>query len=406
MELIKKNIVLFSLLLISTGVSGFFIYRVIIETGDMKLAGEKVEKLKKDINDLNKTSPIPSKKNYEKITHDAIVIEGKTKELQQIFGKPYRKAVTAMENALGIKHDELIELWKTTYKDEADKGSPRELIYNRFFAKLEQNEEIGRDKVKKAKKVFVDTVRAESVEPLNDANIDGCIMEALGLPRKMEPIPCKRYMLDMQDNLIQYMLNTENDDEDPFVFGTGTKVDTVKKLTFDKFEGAALPRPDEVSYIFKHLKLIEDLLIRLKKAGVQQLNAITKTSLKGETNTDYMVFTYTIKITAPIDAVRSFMNSLLKAYKDNRIYIVKSMILSSEEDVTAIINSDLSANAMQQGGERKGYGLPSSAGGNLSKSNQAIAKVGVPIIGNNKAVTAEITFKYVIYIGDELTEND
>ena len=57
---------------------------------------------------------------------------------------------------------------------------------------------------------------------------------------------------------IKYMLKVANKNEEPFVFGEGKEEDVVEKLTFGKFEGAALPRPDEVSYIFKHLKLIED----------------------------------------------------------------------------------------------------------------------------------------------------
>ena len=401
MQLIKKNITLFAVLFLSLIISGVFIYMVVKETNEMNKAIGEVEGLKKQINDLNKKSPIPSKENYEKISADAKVIAEKTKKLQQIFGRPYAQAVTAMTKELGISYEDLMKIWRETYNEETENGSPRPLIFNKLVAKLEQNKEIGKEKVAKAIKAFADTVNKSSVEPLNQANIDGCIMEALGLPRKMEPIPCKRYMIDMQDNLVKYLTKTSNEQEIPFALGKD-KESKVSKFTFDKFEGPALPRPDEVSYIFKHLKLIEDLMIRLKKAGITSLDDISKESLKGETKSEYLVFTYTITVTGPQANLRKFVNSLLDAYKENRVYVIKSMTLTSSENVTSIIKSD-------EDKKEK----PSNRYRSLRRrsSNKKIEKVeppkpGVPIIGNNQNVTAQIRFQYVIYIGDELTEND
>ena len=199
MKFIKKNIILFSILLVALIVSGVFIYLVIVETKQMNDALVQVEELKKKINDLNKQSPIPRKDNYEKIFADASVIKTKTKEVQQVFGRPYKKAVDVLIKELGTTREEFFPIWKQTYEEETEKGSQRELIFNIFIAKFDKQ------KMDKAISEFAAKVREISVEPLNDANINGCLMEAIGLPRKMEPIPCKRYMMDMQDNLITFM---------------------------------------------------------------------------------------------------------------------------------------------------------------------------------------------------------
>ena len=399
MNFIKKNQILFSVLAVAFAMSAFFIYKVINETNDMNKAAVQVEKLKQKITELNKQSPIPSRPNYEKITADAAVIVDKTKQLQQIFGKPYIEATKKFAKALGVPYEEFLESWKSNYNEE--KGTPRALIFTKFFAKFDKA------KQEKALDVFFNTVMESSVEPLNQANIDGCIMEALGLPRKMEPVVCKQYMLDMQDNLIAYMAKVKHKGDAPFVLGTGVKGNKVEKFTFDKFGDNAIPRPDEVPYIFKHLKLIEDLLFRLKASGVTSLDDITKVSLKGEKKSDYLVFDYTIKITGPIDSIRKFTDSLLEAYKDNRVYVIKSMVLTANEDTSCLIK-EASEKSKRKSRTSRNYRSNRGRSVALMEEEQAAnvkaSQLGVPIIGNNNAVTAEIKFEYIIYVGDELTE--
>jgi hypothetical protein len=196
------------------------------------------------------------------------------------------------------------------------------------------------------------------------------------------------------------MNKVANENEEPFILGTGIKGNSVEKLTFDKFEGASLPRPDEVSYIFKHLKLIEDLLFRLKGAKVKSLDAISKESLQGVVKSNYMIFTYNIKITGPIANIRKFMNSMLEAYKDNRIYVIKSVVLTSKEDVKSIVNSETKPAAITAKGRNRYHMEPEK-----EEVVEEPSQSGVPIIGINKTVTADIKFQYIIYIGDELTEN-
>jgi len=410
MNFIKKNIVLFSVLLIAIIISGVFIYLVIVETKEMNEAIIQVEELKKKINDLNKQSPIPSKDNYERISADAKVIELKTKEAQQVFGRPYRQAIEVLLKELDTPREEFFTLWKKTYEEEVDKGSHRGLIFNRFFSNFDKG------KVDKALSGFKDKVEEISVEPLNEANIDGCIMEAMGLPRKMEPIPCKKYIMDMTDNLIIYMKQgpcascgkiipgedfkaqkcskCNNSPGDTFTFGTGKADDVVEKLTFEKFQGTSIPRPDEVSYLFRHFKLIEDLLSRIKQSGIKNLNGIAKEKLQGVTTDGYMVFTYTIRVTGPLNSIRNLVNSLKEAYRDSRIYVIKSVTLKARENAKSIVSDT----DVPKTGRKRGKKEP--------EKPEEPEEAGIPIIGNDDTVEATIKFEYVIFIGDELTEND
>ena len=247
MYFLKKNVVMLVVLTIGTLVSAFLVYQVIVETDKMNVAVEKVGDLKEKIKELNKTSPIPNKENLKRIEDDTIVIKAKVKDLLHIFGHPYFKAITAMAGKLELTVKELRDKWKIVYTQEHEKGMAREFIFTKFSGDFNNKKWI------KAVTLFTEEVKKRSQEPLNAANVDGCIMEALGLPRKMEPIPCKNFLLDVVMNLNRYMRDTGDPDK-VFIFGTGKEGDDVESLTFKKFNGDSLPRPDEIPYIFKQLK--------------------------------------------------------------------------------------------------------------------------------------------------------
>jgi hypothetical protein len=80
------------------------------------------------------------------------------------------------------------------------------------------------------------------------------------------------------------------------------------------------------------------------------------------------------------------------------------MTLTSKEDVKSIVDSDSKSKAENKRIRRD----RSRIGMNLGEEDEEVqetSKSGVPIIGINQTVTADIKFQYIIYIGDELTEN-
>lgn len=396
MYFIKKNMIMLIVLSIGTLISAFLVYQVIVETDKMNTAVDKVGDLKEKLKELNKTSPIPNKENLKRIENDTAVIKEKVKDFQHIFGHPYFKAITAMAGELALTLDELRKKWKTIYTQEHEKGMAREFIFTKFSGEFDNQKWI------KAVALFTKEVNKKSQELLNAANADGCIMEALGLPRKMEPIPCKNFILDAVMNLNKYMRDTGDPDK-IFIFGSGKEGDDVESLTFKKFNGDSLPRPDEIPYIFKQLELIQDLLYRIKSSKIDRLDEISRETMKGTLTGDYLVFNYTLKVTGSLKSIRAFINNLLLAYKDNRIYIVRKMTLTTEDEAEKVLQSTSTTSrtiTARRGTRRRRGELPDA---NEEESNEPEqVEINVPIIGTSNSVTAEITFDYVIYVGDEI----
>ena len=393
MNFIKKNVVMLVVLLIATFASAFLVYQVVVETEKMNLAVQKVGELKDKIKELNKTSPIPNEKNLNKIKTDTVSVKKKVKNLLHVFGHPYLKAITAMADKLGLTVDELRKKYKTVYNEQKEKGMARGFIFTTFSSEFDNQ------KWRDAIDIFTKEVGKRSQEPMNEGNVDGYVTEALGLPRKMEPILCKNFLLDAVMNLNRCMREKKKgtDDKSVFMFGTG-KNDDVESLTFKKFNGDSLPRPDEIPYIFKQLEVIQDLLYRMKSSKIGRLDKISRETMKGVVTGNYLVFKYTIKVTGTLTSVRGFINRLLAAYKDNRVYIIRSMTLTMTDEAKAILASTVAPVRSRRLGWRK-----PDASSEKPKEEEKV-EVNIPIIGTSDLVTMEIEFDYIIYVGDEIEE--
>ena len=390
MDFIKKNIVLVGTLVFSVGVSAFLGYKVIVATGKMNTSMGKVDELKKEIQKLNDQNIIPKQENLDNIVADREEVAAKKRKLQTIFGNPYRNAVKRMASALGMTESELREKWKKTFLEEANKGSMRDMIFNNFFNSM------GRTKKEKAFAAFKKALKG-SAEPLNNVDIDGCVMEALGVPRKMEPLVCKKFLSDMLHNLVAKMEDTEKKGEAPFVFGDGGKSNDVKFLTFEKYEGEALPMPEQVPYIFKHLKLIEDLLYRIKAAGLSRLLEISRENMNGKIIADdYLAFSYTIRVRGSLDAMRNLVNSLLEAYKDNEVYVIRSMTVEDVVDEAGAVFGP-SSKSTTTATRRRG-----AAVGAAPAETAPPVERNVVLIGNLNEVEATIRFDYILFTGNDL----
>jgi len=395
---VKKNMLLVVVLALSLSAAAFLVYKAIVATSDMNKYMADVEKLKHEIQAKNAQDIIPTDENLNMIAKDKDAVAAKRRELELIFGNPYRKAVERMAASLGMSADELRKRWKDIYLQEVDKGNPREMIFAKFF------EEVGREKEKRAISAFRNALRG-SAESLSDANIKGCVMEALGVPRMVPPMVCKQFLCQTIKRIApppptsKDQKSAKEEGAKPsgnpslFIFGTGKddKTNTVRFLTFDKYHGDSLPRPEEVPYIFKHIKLLEDMVGRMKKAGLEGLLDISKESVMGRTvNDNYLIFTYTVKVEGKLDAVRAFANSLMEAYKDNRVYVIRSVALDEDDEAGKIFN-------------KTGGGTGASRRSDRSPATPDFSsELGLVLIGSSDVVMAEITLDYVIFTGNEL----
>ena len=388
MNIVKKNIVFVVTLTVTLIIAGVMFFFVVKATNKMKTSLDKVEKLRKQINELNEKSPAPLQENLDKITNDYTFMAKKVEELHPIFGVPYPNAIKVFAEKLGLSVKELKEKWRKIYRKEIKKGGDRELIFVNFFSQFDS------EKLNSAKLGFQNTVNKKSIEPINETNINNAIMEALGLPVKLDEISCTNYIKNMQRGIVDYMKTADKDGEIPFTF----KDAVTEKLSFERYDNA-MPRPDEIPLIFKHWRMLEDMFKRLKSSKISHMESIKRDNLlKGSILfRKYQVFSYTIEIRGSLNSIRTFMNSMMDAYKDNKVYIIRSLSLKANDEASSIL-SGKKERAVRKPlrylrGRRKVEEKP--------KEPEKI-KVNVPIIGVSNIVTATITFDYVIFIGNEI----
>lgn len=392
MNLIKKNIILVIVMSITLILAGVMIFFVIQATGKMKNASTSVAQLRDDINKLNQETPAPKQENLNRIENDYKYVQVKVKEILPIFGTPYRKPIEAFAKELGKTVPELKKEWRKTYRTEIKKGGNRTLIFVKFISKFDSN------KLTKATQAFATAVKKSSLEIMDETNINGAIMEALGLPRKMDEISCKTYIRKMQINVLDYMKSAK-EGEEPFTF----KDETAEKLSFEKFE-ESMPRPDEVPFIFKHWRMVQDLCMRLKGAKVEYLDSIARNNLlKGNTKAKkFLVFSYILKVDGPLNSIRALLNSMMDAYKEDKIYVVKSVKLETKDEAASIMRTKVDATtsaARPRVGFNRRMNPASPAEERVEEEEE---DVNVQILGVSDKVSAEIKFDYIVYIGEEI----
>ncbi len=403
MNLIKKNMVLAIVLCATLVIALGLLYLVSRRYGGMKTSLAEVQTLRDEINDLNDVvkKPIaPLKENVESIHADFLFIRESTRDLQQVFGKPYHRALQAFATALEFETVALLkEKWTAFFRREANNRIRPQQAFLKFIG------EYDREKVDRAVAEFKREAETHSVELLNEANLNDVILEALGHPRTMSPEACKTYITYMQASLAQ-MLQPQPPKEGEHVVVLGNGVD---KFTFADFDNR-MPLRSDVSYIIKNWKLIEDLAFRLKKSQVSHLATISRReSLKGREADAYLYLPYEIEIEGTQDAVQAFLNSLQDAWQENRTYIVRNLEFSKSVDEVANVASaapvrpEPSAPDRRPGSRsRQDGGLGAEIDAATQAAIEARADFGRVLIGRNRNVKAKIAFDYVIFIGDEI----
>ena len=397
MNLIKKNIVLVIVLAITLVISATMIFFVIKATGDMKKSTDAVAELRDKINVLNEKIPAPLHENLVRIQNDHKMLLAKVEELLPIFGVPYGRALEAFAKKLGDTPQNLKAQWAEIYRREMARGGNRALIFISFLSSFDS------DKVKEAIEAFKNEVTSTSHEVVNEATLHGCLMEALGLPRRMDEMSCKLFIQTMQ-NTVYNSLKSSEEGQTPVLFLDAT----AEKLSFEKFE-TAMPMPKEVPFIFKHWRMVDDVCRRIKASGITSIDLFKRENFIEGTQLyrDYIVFDYTLKVRGSLESIRNLMNSMMDAHREHKIYIIKNVILKTNDEVAGILGG--TAGTPVPGGIKRPPAPKRPPGGLLQpgaeeEHDTAPKELGVPIIGVNATVTAEIRFEYVLYVGNEIKE--
>ncbi len=381
LEILKKNVVLAVTLVLSVLASCVLLVFALGMSGRIRefqnTLDSNIKKLQDKAQGVSATNPGPVQANIDNIKTDTSKVKAKVDSIRMIFGMPYCNAFKAFAEALGESEMQLLNRWRDVFRREIRKNNlPRQI----FIAELSK---LDPEKLQTAKAAFKDVMLKESsVEPLDD--VDDYILDAIGVPREMTSENCKRYIGHMSDGL-QGILKSKD-------IGKGLPISTGTSVSFIIFDRLALE--SQVPYIVKNYKLIEDLLVRMKKAGISDVSTLSRTSiLEGEVDKDYLYLSYKLDVLGSMESIREFCNILLDAHADNRVYIIKNIKLSKlNNEVQKLIGATTAVPAKP---DPKAVPQPSAPGGS---ENSGILLGG----SNNDLVKAEIDISYVIFIGDEI----
>jgi len=325
-DFLKKNIVLFVILILSFL---FFVVLAILaffEWNKLKTYQGNLIELREKVQKLNEQKPYPLKENLDNINNDEDFLSQKLTEINLLFGKPYQIALNEFIKTLEAEQEEkkikvnILTEWREYFKKNFKKNEQPEKILKEFLLK-----NFSEEKINQALKNFVAIAKTRTLEDINENNQYVFLLDAMCVPRMLSPDACKVYMLKTEEELLNFVKSTEN--------GHPISVDE-KSNIFKVYEDSSkLPPIDFVPNIIKHYSLIEDLVARMKDVGIDSIKTLQKENgLEGTRDGNYLIFVYKMDLTASLDSIRKLINSMLEAYKDNRIYVIKSIALTKAFD--------------------------------------------------------------------------
>ena len=188
----------------------------------------------------------------------------------------------------------------------------------------------------------------------------------------------------------------------------------------------ALPVPEMVIPIIRNMQIKEDLFRRMKDAGIGSLLGMTAgvfygTTMDNDSEGPILYFTYTLEMTASLDAVDAFINSLHAAYKTDRVYEISDIKFSAPYEDLVAANSlvmehtegpvrrtnrteaadDADANAIQPA---TAQAAALTARSEYELTDPHHPDYGRPLIGENRdAIKCTIVVNYLFYRADNIT---
>ena len=422
MNFFKKNII-FTIVIFMTLLGALYLIYLDWTNHDaISEANETTRQNQENFDNAFKKGNKPVDLNIQMIKADTEDLRKRTVSLQRIFGNPYRKALLKFAAGLKVSEDELYERLKKLYEDDNEKVKKAEILIPKLFAGLEKDKKISSADVMNEYKKFISDVQMETVEdfPSLTAGYD-ILGDALGLPRTMSPSIAHVYLGQMQRKLLSQRL----------IPGV-TRLETVQNFTFNQFI-QTFPSTSDVEDILNTMPIYEDIFRRMNACRLETVEAFERngppTKLAGD---KYLAYNFTTTVTGSIDSVRNFMNNLLDAYKENRVYVITWVSLTSPassaevEDVRKKLlgegdqrspteNDEFSPENRPPSRRRRGSSRGPRPGGNQPRRRSLQVKqplsemeaemqpdYGSVLIGKNRNINAVLKFRYYRYVGERL----
>jgi hypothetical protein len=354
----KQNPLLSSVIIITVILGSVLIFLIIMINLGRTESNENLDRLKEKISRLNRHRPYPSESNIKKINTDIIKLSEQIVKIKEIYGNFYSeplkafiyelssskiknliikesKAKTKKTNEkLNLKINKLKKLtkieqlinFKKSWNEyiEKQKNADYNIPLNQLLEKFRANQNYPKNSFNDAKKVFTKLLQRETIENITPDNIDEYLLNALGIQLNFTRVRCKTFVLDIEKTLNK-MFKQAN-----------VNIPLGKIKLFNEFR--TVPNDDQIPYIIQYTRFFEDFFTRLINSKVDSIVSYRKLNgLKGTIVDNFTILKYELVIIAPQKSLRNFLNNLQGAYKDNRLYKIKSLALIKVDDEATTI---------------------------------------------------------------------
>ena len=298
---------------------------------------------------LKASEPKPKERTEGDEDEEAVSAESSepTKEELDVFEPASKRIVLSYDEE--TLRSMLAEIYRDVHQDSADDGDTfvipdsiqgeRAQIFEKLFNQIiEAPEVVGSARAQKfreaaAKKfaqafaIFREEIQELTLENVTDRVARDIFLDALGLPRLMRTRDCKNYIDYLYEKYLSSDIIPGLPEDDPI-----EKERRVQEFIYGKYlNRQARPVADNVIPILRNFQIKEDLFSRMKEVGIKQLLSMMTagdfrgTSLDGDAEGPILSFSYELEMTASLEAIDKFINSLQSAYKSGRVYVVKSI---------------------------------------------------------------------------------
>ncbi len=429
MNFLKKNIIFTIVAVVTILGSLFLIYLDLTQHEAISEANKITQESQEKFEAAFKSGNKPVDLNIKMIQDDTEELKKRTSSLQHIFGKPYRKALLAFAESLKVSEDDLYARMKKLF--EADTGSAKtaDALVPLLFAELEKEKKLPKDSIKNNQLMkFISDVFQDTVEKpdKNELELIGTgydiLGSALGIQRTMSPSKAHVYLSQMQSEIRSRGL----------IPGVNS-LETVQNFTFNQYV-QTFPSHEAVVDILNTMPIYEDIFRRMRNSRLDRVLDFKRIAPPTKLNGDkYLCYDFSAQVFGTMVSVRNFLNNLLDAYKDNRVYVVTWISMTSEGS-SAEVNQlkaqifghetqpSQSADDMDPGepgprrfNQRRRGGPPrrrppaagQTASGRMfriltEEEAENMPDYGQVRIGKDLNVTATLRFKYYVYVGDSL----
>ncbi len=396
MNFFKKNIILCIVLGLTFIASGTLIVMIFIGHGKMLHSMEKIDKIKAEIKKLQRQVPKPHKTNLIRIKKDIDEYQTKLTHLQNFFGQPYYNAKRSYIGALmkDMSEDKFMEMFEEFWNKNAIQGSNRHQLFMQF------NRAFPPKQLSVAKDLFKAAYQKETIEKIDETNINDIIMYTLGVPRTMSPVQCILVITKIRENMLKKL-------QDAKVFIS----DEASAFTFREYINKQMPPEIEVPAIIEQFTIIGDIVQRIIKSGIKQIDRISRGNLNGTESGNFIIYKYDLTIVGKMKELRAFVNQLSEAYAHRRVYVVGNIVLKKvvdgAESILSVDKNKLSTVAVNKPDHHMdlegGMNLHNAATTTVAAEDESKkpyykrSDYGKAVIGGNENVEMQLSIKYIVY---------